>query len=121
MSKSSQVTTIDDAPSAPPAVKPKTITVSEHGASFSGERVTVTITQGEGVLGKQPVYLSVNGGNGNALVPRGVPCDLPVELFEVLKNAVHTVYEPDENGHVHERSVPRFGYIAEPVKAVATA
>lgn len=72
-------------------------------AGLSGERVTITIHSGEGSAGREDVPVFVNGFGFQ--IKRGKPVEVPVEVVEVLRNAVTTQYE---NGEAIE--VPRFAF-----------
>lgn len=121
MSKS-QVTTIDDdvdpalqetqpetaekapraarAPRAAPAIER-----GNHDSTLSGKRVTVTIHPGPGEDGNFPVDAQLNGRLYR--IPRGVPCEIPVEVMEILNNAI-TQEHRVESGQVVVRNMPRF-------------
>ena len=104
--KDTTITSIDDEPKA--VVLPKTVKVlvTDDGDNMTGERAIVTVQQGEGELGRQAVFLGINGHGYN--IPRGVPVELPVEALAVLENAMQTTYENIE-GKMTEREVPRYG------------
>jgi len=72
-------------------------------AGLTGERVTITIHSGEGSAGREDVPVFVNGFGFQ--IKRGKPVEVPVEVVEVLKNAVTTQYE---NGEAID--VPRFAF-----------
>lgn len=72
-------------------------------AGLTGDRVTITIHSGEGSAGREDVPVFVNGFGFQ--IKRGKPVEVPVEVVEVLKNAVTTQYE---NGEAIE--VPRFAF-----------
>lgn len=103
------VTTLDDeAPiTEKPAKAPKAERVKQTAAAaeagLSGARKTITIHAGEGAAGREDVPVFVNGFGFQ--IKRGKPVEVPVEVIEVLKNAVTTQYE---NGEAVE--VPRFAF-----------
>ncbi len=115
----STVTTLDDpapdaaaqaAAAAPttkgqkaPKAAPAKQTASAAEAGLTGERVTITIHAGEGSAGREDVPVFVNGFGFQ--IKRGKPVEVPVEVVEVLKNAVTTQYE---NGEAID--IPRFAY-----------
>lgn len=111
----STVTTLDDAPAtgdAPAttqaakttAAKAKTGTAAAaKEAGIGNARKTITIHQGEGTAGRDDVPVFVNGFGFS--IKRGKPVEVPVEVIEVLRNAVTTQYE---NGEAIE--VPRFAF-----------
>lgn len=117
--KDTSVTTIDDAPQATAAPRAKTIAVADAGDNMTGDKLELTIHAGEGELGRQAVFLSINGHGFN--IPRGIPCVVPSEVVDILDNAKQIIYEPGENGKMHEREVNRFSYNARPVKAATLA
>ncbi|ATQ79227.1 hypothetical protein CR152_32140 (plasmid) [Massilia violaceinigra] len=106
--ETSSVTTIDDEPKPVEIKKGIDIAVVDHGDNLSGEKVQVTIANGVGELGRQSVFLSLNGHGFN--VPRGVPCVVPVEVSAILENATMTEYEAGAHGATIEREVQRFSY-----------
>ena len=108
------VTTIDDAPKS---VDTKKVQDIDHKAddAISGDKAEVTIHAGEGELGRQAVFLAINGHGFN--IPRGVACRVPVEVIEVLENATMVVYEPTAAGQNIEREVKRFSYTVKYPKA----
>lgn len=114
----STVTTLDDpapdaaaqaaaAPAAKPGKGAKAAATKQPAgaveAGLTGDRVTITIHSGEGSAGREDVPVFVNGFGFQ--IKRGKPVEVPVEVVEVLKNAVTTQYE---NGEAIE--VPRFAY-----------
>jgi hypothetical protein len=112
----SAVTTLDDEPSTElaAAAKPSNeLPVTDHGGNFSGKRLRLTIQSGEGVVGRQAVFVGVNTVGFN--IPRDTPVIVPEEVVQQLKNCVQVVYEPDEKGVQREREVSRFSITVEPV------
>ena len=90
--KDSSITTLDSAPvSVEPAAPVNVIKSFKGAAALSGKMVELTIGQGEGDIGKQPVFINLN--DDNILVPRGVKCLVPVEFAEIIQNAVMVVSE----------------------------
>ena len=87
------------APAAPAAKLP----AGAAEAGLTGDRVTITIHSGEGSAGREDVPVFVNGFGFQ--IKRGKPVEVPVEVVEVLRNAVTTQYE---NGEAIE--VPRFAF-----------
>lgn len=110
MSKSnSQVTSIDDAPAAEVQAKPATVVVGNNSDDqLSGERKTITIYASEGDGGSEAVSVSINGYAYQ--IPRGVPCNVPVEVISVLDNAQTTLLTGAAGGAINERVIPRFQY-----------
>lgn len=98
----STVTTLEDnndatkasasapAPAAAPAGGKKT-KAEAKAAGISDTLKTITIHNGEGAAGREDVFVGVNGYSYN--IKRGKPVQVPVEVLEVLNNAVTTVYE----------------------------
>jgi hypothetical protein len=107
-SSGSKVSTIDDVVDGDPEVQTQRVTITDHGDNFSGDKVELTIHQGEGEVGGQPVFLQVNGAN--VLIPRGIKVEIADELKHALDNAVYTVYECAKDGSTKAREVKRFNY-----------
>jgi hypothetical protein len=109
MSKAnSKVTSIDDPVVGENEVESQKVTITDHGDNFSGNKVSLTIHQGEGEVGSQPVFVQVNGAN--VLIPRGIKVEIAEELKHALDNAVYTVYEGARDGTTKAREVKRFNY-----------
>ena len=106
--KNSKVSTIDDVLEDEPEVQSQKVRVTDHGDNFSGDKVEITIHQGEGEVGGQPVFLQVNGAN--VLIPRGIKVEIADELKHALDNSVYTVYEGGKDGSTKAREVKRFNY-----------
>jgi hypothetical protein len=104
----SKVSTIDDVVDSEPEVQSQKVHVTDHGDNFSGDKVEITVHQGEGEVGGQPVFLQVNGAN--VLIPRGIKVEIADELKHALDNAVYSVYEGAKDGSTKERQVKRFNY-----------
>lgn len=91
------VTTLDD--ETPVVEKPVKATKAEKAkqsaalteAGLTGSRKTITVFMGEGDMGREDVQVGVNGVVFN--IKRGKPVEVPVEVVEVLSNAVTTKYE----------------------------
>lgn len=115
----SSITTLDDAPkNVEPAPAVPVVKITGSADALSGDMIELTIGQGEGDIGKQPVFVQVN--DGNMLIPRGVPCVVPVEFAEVIQNAQMVVSE--SMGLVkNEREVARFSYQTRAVRNPAAA
>jgi hypothetical protein len=110
----SSITTIDDAPPATVPVAATTLAVNNDRGVLSGERIELTINQTDGENGREPVFVGLDGIGYQ--IPRGVPVNVPVELLEILDNAVQTVYE--STGTVaRPREVKRYSYNTRAVKA----
>lgn len=110
------ITTIDDAPKHIEPVAVSQLKANNDGDVLSGERVELTINQGEGDQGREPVFIGLNGTGYQ--VPRDTPVEVPVELLHILENAVQTVYEANGNT-TRARQVKRFSYNARPVLKAA--
>jgi hypothetical protein len=100
------VTTIDDVPEAAPEVKAKEVEVIDQGGHFGGDKVELIVHAGEGEIGKQAVFVGINGHGFN--VPRDVKVLVPREVADQLENCMQTVYESTESGGTREREVRRF-------------
>ena len=103
------VTTIDD--ETPVVEKPAKSTKAEKvkqsaalaEAGLTGNRKTITIFTGEGDAGREDVFVGVNGVSFQ--IKRGKPVEVPIEVVEVLKNAITTKYE---NGEAID--IPRYAF-----------
>jgi hypothetical protein len=89
-----------------------TVKVSGNDNQLSGEKMILTVAQGQGDGGGECVDVQVNGYLYQ--IPRGVPCEVPMEVVHILDNAVETKYDPAPgvNGEYKTREVPRFSYQA---------
>mgnify|MGYP000479304397 CR=1 FL=1 len=102
------VTTLDD---ETPAEKPTKAAKVEKAkpnqamadAGITGSRKSITIFTGEGDAGREDVFVGVNGFSFK--IKRGKPVEVPVEVVEVLNNAVTTKYENGEAIHI-----PRYAF-----------
>lgn len=108
------ITTIDDAPAAPVPVAATILHVNNDGEFLSGERVELVVNQGEGENGREPVYVGLNGTGYQ--IPRGIPVNVPVEVLQILDNAVQTVYE-STGSTTTPREVKRFSYNTRQARA----
>ena len=109
----SQVSSIDSAPATPTQTKATSTRISGkqsgHDAALSGKRQKIEIFASEQEHGDNAVEVGLNGVM--YLIPRGEVVDPPVEVVEVLNNAVMTVTTPVANGGgVNERRVPRYNF-----------
>jgi hypothetical protein len=107
-------TTLDDAPakstSKAAPVAPAVAELIKHNSDLSGKRKVLTIHKGE--QGSQSfVFIGLNGTGYQ--VPRGLPCNVPVELVHNLRNANQTFYERDEKGVMQAIESPRFAFSVE--------
>lgn len=101
-----KVTTLDDTPAveAKPEPKTKKATAAEaKEAGISSNLKTITIHAGEGAAGREDVPVFVNGYGYQ--IKRGKPVQVPIEVVEVLKNAVTTIYEGGQ-----AVDIPRFAF-----------
>ena len=116
MSNDSTVSTLDDSAQTT-AAKPKgaaraaaqaePATEIDAPIGLSGKKKTVTIHPSEGDGGRDAVNIGLNGFMYQ--VPRGKPVKVPVEVLEVLKNAVTTKYRTEGKETV-EYDVPRYAF-----------
>ena len=113
------VTTLDDDVDESDTDTPRaeTLQVADHGDHMSGEQFELTVHAGEGEIGRQAVFLGINGHGLN--IPRSVPVIVPKEVVRVLDDATMIVYE-----RVGEKMVPRdvkrFSYNARPIARART-
>ena len=84
------------------------IAISDTLSVFSGERAELTINSGEGEVGKQAVFLGINGHGFN--IPRDKTVNVPKEVVDQLDNCTMTIYESTTGGATQERIVKRFAY-----------
>jgi hypothetical protein len=103
MSNTTDISDIDTAEAVKPA---KRATKSQAAEG----RKMVTIHPGNESDGMAPVKIGVNGDM--LLVPRNVPCALPEEAIEVLRNAVYTEYR-EVNGEYQPHHRQRFSFTIE--------
>ena len=75
---------------------------------MSGERKKILLHASDSDGGSDAIPVSINGYTYQ--IPRGVICNVPVEVVEVLQNAVQTLYIGGANGSNVERKVPRFAF-----------
>lgn len=110
------VATIDDEPKnkavstkqdIAPIVAAAVVSGKNHDDELSGERVTVTFYEQESDLGKRPVEIGLNGIAYQ--IPRNVPVSIPVEVLEIVRNAVEETFEAN-GSNVIRRNRPRFSY-----------
>ena len=115
MSEDSTVTTLDDtskeAANKPQrgraAAAPETPIDIDAPSNLSGKKKLLTIHPSDGDGGRDAVNVSLNGFMYQ--IPRGRPMRVPVEVVEVLDNAVTTKYKT-EGKETIEYDVPRFAY-----------
>lgn len=123
MAKSTSTSIDDDLDSAVEAMSaaPVTVVGKNSDPSLSGDFLTIKIHATRDEAEKGPVFVSLNGYAYQ--IPRGVNVSVPVEVVEILDNAVMTTY-PTEGGIVTGSvDVPRHGYqtIRAPRAAAAAA
>lgn len=76
------------------------------------KKYRLTIFEQDGVGGRDPVKVQVNGYMW--LIKRGVEVTVPERVVTVLRNAVTTVFEKDDDGKDTSRDVRRFNFQVEP-------
>lgn len=108
----SQVTTLDVEDEAAAAVAEAApaakVSGANHDAALSGKKRTVTVHATDGDGGNDAVKLGINGYTYQ--IPRGIPCEVPDEVIQVLENAKTTIMSFGQGGAVVERTVPRFAF-----------
>lgn len=111
----SQVTTLDDpvnpdvstsTEAAPAAAR----SIASGDAELSGKKRTITIHQTGNEADGEVAELQLNGYLYR--VPRGVPCEVPEEVYQILENARTTTYQTTAAGVV-ERHNYRFPFSAQ--------
>ena len=112
--KNSQVTTLDD--TVNPDVEASTVaapaarSIASGDAELSGKKRIVTIHQTGNEADGEVAELQLNGYLYR--VPRGVPCEVPEEVYQILDNAKTTTYQTTPAGVV-ERNNYRFPFSAQ--------
>ncbi|WP_426106370.1 hypothetical protein [Massilia sp. TSP1-1-2] len=106
----SQISTLDDAPDVDQAasVVAHVVKGNSHDDALSGDKVNIIIHEQEGEMGREAVFVSVNGVAYQ--IPRGQVCAVPVEILHVLDNSVQKIFESLPNGETRERSLRRFNH-----------
>lgn len=108
MAKSdTSITTIDDAPAIADSTAADTLKMIGGVAGLSGQVLEVEIHQGEGEGGKERVFVGLNGHGYK--IPRSIKVIVPVEVIEILENAMMTVYE-SVAGITRGREVRRYSF-----------
>lgn len=113
MSKS-QVTTLDSGVKDQPTAEAATSAPGKPvvlGPEFSGKRMLVTIAAGSGDGEREAVFVSVHGVAFQ--IPRGKTESVPVEVVNVLNDAVITTFERHGKEMVPVNS-PRHNFTALP-------
>lgn len=111
----SSVTTLDDTTpetqAASAAAAPESVQVkgANHDAELGGKKVTITIHSSNEEGGQEAVKVGLNGYM--YLIPRNKPSEVPVEVAEVIKNAVVQQLKLTADGKGHTAiDVPRYAY-----------
>jgi hypothetical protein len=90
----------------------KTVAKEVKGANadgeLSGKRVVLTIHATQEQDGDEDVFIGLNGYGYK--IKRGEPCNVPVEVADIIKNAKVAVIRPAKDGGVSESETPRFAY-----------
>lgn len=109
MSNDSQISTIDDQPSAATVKATKASKAALSQDAETGEkRRTITIHASDADGGNEAVFVSVNGVAWQ--IPRGKPEKVPEEVIHALELATVTTYKSGNDGKVKEQSTPRFAF-----------
>lgn len=93
------------------AAAPNVVTGANSDDQLSGAKKTITIHASEAINGSEPVDVSLNGYLYR--IPRNTPSEVPVEVVEILKNAVQTSFHAVPGGGHEPRNTPRFAYSVE--------
>lgn len=102
--KNSQVTTLDD--TVNPDVEASTVaapaarSIASGDAELSGEKRIITIHQTGNEADGEVAELQLNGYLYR--VPRGVPCEVPEEVYLILENAKTSTYQTTAAGVVEK-------------------
>ena len=79
------------------------------GSSKKDPKVRLFINHAEGAGGQRPVFVSCN--NVPMLLPRGEDIDVPYRYYLILRNAIGTAYEmDDETFQLQPRDVPSYPF-----------
>lgn len=117
----SKITTLDDqAPAAAaPGVAVSAAKSSGQDSSLSGKKVLLTIHASDGEYGHE----AVNIGHNNVVyqIPRNQAWEVPVEVANIIAQAVVTTYKRDPKGGDIELNTPRFAHVITPVAKSAAA
>lgn len=105
--KDTNSTSIDDEVLEPVLEKATELAITDHGDNFAGRKAELIIQSGHDEIGRQAVFLSINGVGFH--IPRDTTVVVPAEVIEVLDNAVQKIDEKVGNNRV-ERSVKRYAY-----------
>lgn len=109
-SSTSQVSTLDDLGGFDQVEAVSTaVTGSAHDDALSGDKVSITIYEQEGEMGREAVFVSVNGVGYQ--IPRDVRSSIPVEVLHALENCVQDIHESLPTGEMKRRSLRRFNFI----------
>jgi hypothetical protein len=110
-SNAQKIVTLDDEDQTGPAVVPEGEAIEVVGANFdpqlSGKKIKIEIFEQEGVVGKEAVFVQVNGYAYQ--IPRNKVCTIPVEVLAVIDAAKYTVYEK-AGSEVVSRDIKRFAF-----------
>ncbi|UIF90858.1 hypothetical protein [Cupriavidus sp. UYPR2.512] len=90
-----------------PNVPPVAVKSVGHDVELCGRKARITIHSGADDMGKLPVDISLNGYAYS--IHRNAMVEIPVEVLEILQNAVQDTYTHTKEGIVRG-SVPRFAY-----------
>lgn len=119
MSSTSQVSTLEQpAPGrraervATPSGSPATVKVNAHDVALSGKKVLINIHPSEGIAGDEAVPVGLNGFVYQ--IPRGTPCEIPEEVYFILRDAVTRVVTTGTDGSEVYRDVPRHAFTVQP-------
>lgn len=96
----------EPAPAPQEGSAPRPVTAAQKPPEKGKVRVLIAKTEEPG--GEDDVPISVNGRA--MLVPRGREVEIPAHYFEVLRNAVRTVYDSLPDGGMVPREVPRYAF-----------
>lgn len=102
--KNSQVTTLDDTVNpdveASTVVTPAARSIASGDAELSGKKRTITIHSTGNEADGEVAELQLNGYLYR--VPRGVPCEVPEEVYQILENAKTSTYQTTATGVVEK-------------------
>lgn len=86
----------------------ETVVIPKRVVGADEPKVRIVLHKSDKPGGDRPEFVAHNGVG--MLVPRGEECEIPYRYFEILKNAVETVFGEDSEGNRIERRIPAFQF-----------
>lgn len=95
-------------PSAQVGIPRSAVKANGHDVALSGKKARITIHPSDSEGGQDAVFLGLNGYAYQ--VPRGEPVVVPVELLEVLENAITEKLVQNSMSDTSITRAPRYAY-----------